>query len=222
MRMRTFVAAALGTALLLVGCNDDGGSASDDTDPTEDTEPAAPDVTDAGDTESTTTTSAVASDAFVVEDSPVAGTLEEAYGAPDADPIVEPGTAGVQWYAGAGTWVAVFIGLDLEGLGPLCPGTSVETGPGTFLHVSNTPTEDGACEGFTNPEATVRRCGEVLVYETLIPLDVEGTLYGSVERAADGGIEGITSRAEADPGQAPDIDPQAPAYDSPAGVFECE
>jgi len=179
-------------------------------------------VTEAGDGESTTTTTTAATEASPVEDSPVAAVLEEAYGAPGADPILEPGSAGVLWYDGGETWVAVFVGPDFDALGPLCPGTSIETSPGTFEHNSNTPTGEGACEGFSTPEAAVRSCGNALVYESLIPIDATGTLYGSLERAADGGIEGVTSRVEADAGSAAPIDLEADAYDTPDGIQACE
>jgi len=206
--------------LVIAACSDDGGGDADDA--TEDTEAPAPEVTDAGDGEATTPTTTAETEASPVEDSPVAAVLEEAYGAPGAEPILEPGTAGVLWYDGGETWVAVFVGADLDALGPLCPGSSLETGPGTFEFVSNTPTEEGACEGFTNPEASVRRCGTALVYESLIPMDATGTLYGSIERAADGGIEGITSMVDADASSASPIDLAATAYDTPDGIQTCE
>src|SRR5215203_5227216 len=177
-----FFAAIALALVLLAGCGDDGGG-----DATEDTEGSGPEVTEAGDVTTTTSATATTEEPSPVEDSPVTGVLTEAYGAEGAEPIVEPETAAALWYDGGETWIAVFVGLDVDALGPLCPGTSIETAPGSFEFVSNTPTEDGACEGFDNPEASVRNCGGALVYESLIPIDTEGTLYGSIERAADGG-----------------------------------
>ncbi len=213
MGKRTFFAPIALALALLAGCGDDGGGEA-----TEDTEAGGPGVTEAGDV---TTTTGAPADAAPVENSTVAGPLEEAYGAPGAEPILEPGAAAALWYDGGETWVAVFVGVDLDDLGPLCPGSSIETAPGTFEFVSNTPTEDGACEGFNNPEASLRICGDAIVYESLIPIDAEGTLYGSIERAADGGIEGITGRAEANAAAAPPIDLSADTYDTPDGVFTC-
>lgn len=216
MRTRSvLLASALGLLALVLGaCSDDGGSSE-----TEDTEASSPETTET--TAATTTTAA--EEAFEVEDSPVAASLDQPYGPPGADPIVEPGSAGILWYDGGETWVAVFVGLDLDALGPVCPGSSMEVSPATFDFNSNTPTEEGACEGFTTPEATVRRCGSALVYQSLVPMDAEGTLYASLERPdGQGGIEGITSMVQADAAAAPAIDPTASAYLTPDGEFACD
>ena len=49
-------------------------------------------------------------------------------------------------------------------------------------------------------------CDGVLTYRTAVPVDAAGTLYGTVERPADGGIMGITSTAPNSPGEFPLLD----------------
>jgi hypothetical protein len=122
------------------------------------------------------------------------------------------------WYRSAGVYVIAFGGLDLAETGPLCPGTSVQTGAG-FEHVTNSPTEEGACEGAENlagPEAGVRTCGPLLLYISEIPENTEGDLFASLEvYQEDGTIIGVTGVAEADMSAAPEIDPEADAYTLP-------
>lgn len=65
----------------------------------------------------------------------------------------------------------------------LCPGNSIATD--TFLHVSNAPTEEGACDNS-------RR----VVYETIIPGETEGVSFGSLEWRAGEEIHGMTSQAQ--------------------------
>ncbi len=69
---------------------------------------------------------------------------------------------------------------------------------------------EGGCEGATtlaNAPAGVKICDGKLLYLTEIPVETEGTLYGSVEVFLDdGSIVGVTSQAEADANAAPEID----------------
>ena len=76
----------------------------------------------------------------------------------------------------------------------LCPGNSIATPD--FLHISNTPTEDGSCTDFPTDTAAVQVCsGDVWLNQTLIPGDLEGILYGSLEwNADDGSIQGKYSQ----------------------------
>lgn len=111
-----------------------------------------------------------------------------------------PGTVFANWFTYGGFYVVGYYGLDLETSGALCPGNSIMTG-GTWLHVSNAPTEDGACEGFPtltdNPDVGPVDCHGTLFYRTAIPSDLQGTLYGTIEMLdADGNLVGITSQAE--------------------------
>ena len=111
-----------------------------------------------------------------------------------------PGTVYANWFTSGGFYVVGYYGLDLEVSGALCPGNSIMTG-GTWLHISNAPTEDGACEGFPtlteDPEVGPVDCHGTLFYRTAIPSDLQGTLYGTIEMLdADGNLVGITSQAE--------------------------
>jgi hypothetical protein len=112
-----------------------------------------------------------------------------------------PGTVFANWFTSGGFYVVGYYGLDLDVSGALCPGNSIMTG-GTWLHISNAPTEDGACEGFPtlteDPEVgPVDDCHGTLFYRTAIPSDLQGTLYGTIEMLdADGNLVGITSQAE--------------------------
>jgi hypothetical protein len=133
------------------------------------------------------------------------------------------GTVTAHWYRSDGVYVVVFAGLDLEETGPVCPGSSIQT-DGGFEHVTNSPTEQGACEGAPNvaPSGSGSRiCGPLVLYVTEIPDDAEGDLFASIERYADGGkIVGVTGVIGADPSAAPQVDADAGAYSLPAGMLE--
>jgi hypothetical protein len=138
---------------------------------------------------------------------------------PTEDELPVPlNTVEAHWYRSAGVYVIAFGGLDLAKSGPLCPGTSVQTGAG-FEHVTNSPTEEGACEGAENlagSDAGVRICGPLVLYITEIPEGIEGDLFASLERyEEDGTIIGVTGVVEADMSAAPEIDPAADAYTLP-------
>jgi hypothetical protein len=160
-------------------------------------------------------------EAPVVEESPLVAPLDSPFGPPGEPPFIPLGSGQVAWYDGGDTWVVVFLGLDLDGLGAFCPGSSIEVSPDAFEGVSNTPTEPGACEGYTTPEASMQRCGEVLIYDTLIPMDAQGTLYGSVGVPVEGGSYGVLGTVEADPASAPPLEPGAEAYSTPDGEVTC-
>ena len=111
-----------------------------------------------------------------------------------------PGTVFANWFTSGGFYVVGYFGLDLENSGPLCPGNSIMTG-GTWLHISNAPTEEGACEGFPtlteDPDVGPVDCHGTLFYRTAIPSDLQGTLYGTIEKLdEEGNLVGITSQAE--------------------------
>jgi len=111
-----------------------------------------------------------------------------------------PGTVTANWFTSGGFYVVAYYGLDLAATGPLCPGNSILAGGG-WLHVSNAPTEEGACEGFPtltdDPDVGPIICHGELFYRTAIPSDLQGTLFGTLEMLdADGNLVGITSQAE--------------------------
>jgi hypothetical protein len=141
-------------------------------------------------------------------------------GTPSASELPAPaGSVVVLWYETDDTWVAVFKGLDASA--PVCPGTSLETSPGTFNHVSNSPTEEGACEGIPSagiakaPQG-VRVCDGVAFYVTRIPVDTPGSLWASFQVTQDGAAVGLTGAVKPE-GEAPQIDPTASAYKLPEG-----
>lgn len=111
-----------------------------------------------------------------------------------------PGEVTASWFTSGGFYVVGYFGLDLEASGALCPGNSIMTG-GTWLHITNAPTEEGACEGFPtltdDPDVGPVDCHGTLFYRTAIPGDLQGTLYGTIEMLdEEGNLVGITSQAE--------------------------
>jgi hypothetical protein len=132
-------------------------------------------------------------------------------------------TVEAHWYRSGGMYVVAFRGLDLDETGPVCPGSSAQTDSG-FEHVTNSPTEDRACEGAQNIaglDAGVRICGPLVLYITEIPEDTEGDLFASVERYAKRGrIVGVTGVVAADSSEAPSIDPEADTLVLPEGMIE--
>ena len=111
-----------------------------------------------------------------------------------------PGMVTANWFTSGGYYVVAYYGLDLEVNDVLCPGNSIMSG-GTWLHITNAPTAEGACEGFPtlteDPDVGPVDCHGVLFYRTAIPSDLQGTLYGTLEMLdADGNLVGITSQAE--------------------------
>jgi hypothetical protein len=132
-------------------------------------------------------------------------------------------TVEAHWYRSGGMYVVVFGGLDLDETGSICPGSSIQTDAG-FEHVTNSPTEEGACEGaptIAGSGAGVRACGPLLLYITAIPEDTEGDLFASVERyARSGKIIGVTGVVAADMSAAPEIDPEADGYTLQEGMIE--
>jgi hypothetical protein len=132
-------------------------------------------------------------------------------------------TVEAHWYRSGGMYVVAFRGLDLDESGPVCPGSSAQTDSG-FEHVTNSPTEDRACEGAQNIaglDAGVRICGPLVLYITEIPENTEGDLFASVERYAKRGrIVGVTGVVAADMSAAPEIDPEADRYTVQEGMIE--
>lgn len=113
------------------------------------------------------------------------------------------------WYQSLGRYVVYYAGLSLEASGPLCPGNSIRTESG-FEHVSNAPTEEGACTGapaLAADPAGVKICDGKVLYLTEIPVEAQGTLYGSIEvYLEDGSIVGEKGQTEANAADAPVID----------------
>ncbi len=110
-----------------------------------------------------------------------------------------PGTVTANWFTSGGFYVVAYYGVDLETAGALCPGNSIFTDASGWIHISNAPTEEGACEGFPtltdDPAVGPVDCHGELFYRTAIPSDLQGTLYGTIEMLdPDGNLVGITSQ----------------------------
>lgn len=206
--------------VLVAACGDD-----DDATPTSEASPtaSASDTSPTGDANGETATGDVtppppasgAAGQLLLPVTPVMATLTETYqtgpgGPPSADQLpIGAGRVQALWYQSGGKYVVYYAGLFSEDSDPICPGNSIETDSG-FEHISNAPTAEGACEGATTLAAApagVKICASKLLYLTEIPVEAEGTLYGSVEVFLDdGSIVGVTSQAEADAAAAPEID----------------
>lgn len=120
-----------------------------------------------------------------------------------------PAVAEVRWYTYQDRNVVAFSNFDVSAAGPPCPGASILTDVG-FEFVSNAPTEERACEGFptvtTDPVVEARICQGTLFYVTLVPSEMQGSLFGTLEALAEPGIlVGLSSTAESALG-APGID----------------
>ncbi len=186
---------AVAVVLLLAACGGDADGASTTAAGAETTEATAvPTSTEAPAT--TTTTSAGAEGA--IPDPQAGVTL-----VPGAGEDITAGDVFLYWYRDTvgGNYVALYAGPGIAGSAglALCPGNSIASPD--FKHISNTPVEDGSCEGFPTESASVQVCsGDVWLYRTLIPGDAEGTLYGSLEwNATDGSIKGLSSQFQTAP-----------------------
>jgi hypothetical protein len=109
-----------------------------------------------------------------------------------------------------GTMVAIYHGPGLSDPTGLCPGNSLNSGG--FEFISNAPATKGACEGFPTDVGSVRVCtSNVWLYNTKIPNDSVGDLYGSIEKLVDGTFFGATAIAT-NKAATPQIDYTAAAY----------
>jgi hypothetical protein len=111
-----------------------------------------------------------------------------------------PGSVTAQWYTSGDRYVVAYVGLDVSEGESLCPGNSILTNAG-FLHVSNAPTVEGACDDFptltTDPDVGPVVCQGTLVYVTAIPSTEQGMLFGTLEALSeDGAIVGLTSAVQ--------------------------
>ncbi len=197
MRTIAYLLAGMLFIALIAACTDDDG---DKDDGSTDATPTAESTDEA--------TATPEEGAFSLPDTTVSASLTTTYGPPDELPVAE-GSVEARWYQSGGKYVVHYLGLSLAESGPLCPGNSISTDSG-FLHISNAPTEAGACTGANTlvpPPTGVKLCGEQVLYLTDIPADLTGILYGTIEiYLADGTIVGLTSMATADAAAAPEID----------------
>jgi hypothetical protein len=109
-----------------------------------------------------------------------------------------------------GTMVAIYHGPGLSHPTGLCPWNSLNSEG--FEFISNAPATEGACEGFPTDLGSVRVCSSnVWLYNTKIPNDSVGNLYGSLEKLVDGTFVGSTAVATNTAGTPP-IDYAAAGY----------
>lgn len=187
-------------ALIFAACDGGGASTTNAGSDTTTTIEQPADATTTTTVAATTTTEAVtttAEETVMIPDPSTGVTL-----VPYSDENITAGDVFLYWYrdGDAGNYLALYAGPGIAGAAgqALCPGNSIAAPD--FLHISNTPVEDGSCEGFTTATAEVQVCsGHIWIYRTAIPGDLEGTLYGSLEwNAADGTVKGLTSQFPTD------------------------
>jgi hypothetical protein len=206
---KEFVWVVAAIAVLTAGCTQQQAQQ-----PPDETTPS-PEEAEAVDLEASTVTHPL--------DTPYKVNADGSAASPEEGELPAPaGSIRVHWYKTDEDWVALFQGIEADGL---CPGTSLQTEAG-FEHVSNSPTQEGACEGIeviASPPDGVRVCDGVMIYVSLIPVDAEGTLFASVQTNEEGGEQvGITGGTQADAAAAPDIDLDAPGYRLPEGFEPAE
>lgn len=223
---RLLIVLSMVLALVAASCSSDSGSSTTTAQEADPTATTAPDDSDDGgdaEPEPTATTAPEPEPTATPEPEPTAtpepvrGEINESFVgsplAPYAPTAMLDGEVRVYWNNGTrGNIVAIYHGDGLADLTGLCPGNSLQTSDGAFSHVSNTPAAPGACDGFPTPPSFLLTCtGNVVLYETQIPNDSDGVLWGSLEWNSDAGIVGYTSQASNTPG--------TPMIDMDARVF---
>jgi len=205
-------------ALIAAACGDDDAATTEATQPTSAATAATTTTTTAPTTTTTTTTTVPEPAGPDLPPSGVVGVVDMSYkwgnetGEATQDELPFPlGFIEARWYLAGDRYAVVYVGLDLEQSGPLCPGSSILS-QGAFLHVSSSPSPGGTCEGsgasIIGPPNGTQVCGGVVSYLTEIPAGTMGTLYGSIEVYTGTGTNyGASSTAEADPDNMPEIDP---------------
>jgi hypothetical protein len=140
---------------------------------------------------------------------------------PAGGDLFPAGSVEAHWYAWDGFYVVLFRGYDATGDQQICAGTSVLVEGAGFENVTNSPylaTPEQVCieaDAVLEPPQGVRACGPLLYYLTEIPIEAEGTLYGTLEISyGDGVWEGQTSQALSNPA-VPTFEPSLPAYELP-------
>ncbi len=223
MRSARWMTAVVACAAVATACGSDDAPGSPST--TASTAPAsttteAPETTTTTVEATTTTQPAGPVDVQVADfpETPLTAPLDQTYGAngaafDEAAFGLAPDSLTAAWYRAGDRWAVHYRGLDSAGANGKCPGNSIETASG-FEYVSNSPYGALACSVFTGlvlPPGSLYLCASTaVVYVSEIPIDAEGTLYGSLEQGlTDGSIQGATSTVVADAAVAPEIDPSS-------------
>ena len=190
--------------------------------PTTTTTAAAAETTTTTTADATTTTEetgTTASAVIVIEPTTAIGVLQP-YSTGGSD-LFPPGSVEAHWYQWDGFYVVLYRGFDAQAGEEICAGNSIQPPAGPpFLFTTNSPylgAADAICFGapkITTPPFGVHACGPLLYYLTEIPIDEQGTLFGTLEIGTAAGFEGQTSEAASDRG-VPEFEPGLPAYGLP-------
>lgn len=172
----------------------------------------------------TTTTEAETEDpAAVMVDPTTAIGILQPYSDGGAD-LFPAGSVEANWYQWDGSYVVLYRGFDASAGQEICAGNSILVEGIGFNDVTNSPylgAADEICVGaaaILEPPEGVQVCGPLLYYLTAIPIDKEGTLYGTLEIGTAPGFEGQTSQAASD-ASVPEFEPGLAAYElPPSGV----
>ena len=193
------------------------------------TSAAAATTTTAGG-EETTTTELVAAP---VAPTTAIGSLEP-YGPGDGPHMFPPGSVEAHWYQWDGSYVVLYRGFDAAADQEICAGNSILLAGAGFSNATNSPylnDADVICIDaaalILEPPDGVQVCGSLLYYLTAIPIESEGTLYGTLEIGfGNDRREGQTSTTASD-AAVPQFEPGLAAYELPPsgvddlGVIAC-
>jgi hypothetical protein len=178
------------------------------------TSPAAGETTTTVEGETTTTLAAA-----VVPATNTIGVLQP-YSTGGGD-LFPAGSVEAHWYQWDGSYIVLYRGFDAASGQEICAGNSILIEGVGFESVTNSPhldTADAICvdaDKVLEAPGGVRACGSLLYYLTEIPIDGEGTLFGTLEIGfGDDVWEGQTSQALTNP-SVPEFEPDLPAYELP-------
>lgn len=196
--------------------------------PASTTSTSTPESTTTSTTEGTDTGETPGVTPVAITESQVKGTLTYYPGSEGQVPF-EDGGVEANWYTWDGQFVVAYAGWDATTGDPQCPGNSLEISPQSFDFISNSPSGDGGCDpedtfpNLVSGDEGARVCEGLVLYRTIIPVEGDdgtptaGNLYGSIERAVEGGFVGATSMAPVDSGSIGELDFTADAYTVPEG-----
>lgn len=186
---------------------------------------AAPTTTLATTTTVETTTSSAAptttqAPGLEVLATPVVGVLAP-YPPEDRGQALLPDPVEAHWYQHDGRYVVLYRGFDASAGREICAGNSIFIGGVGFTNITNSPhlgAVDEICVNvakIAEPPSGVYACGSLLYYVTEIPIESEGTLYGTLEIGAPDGFSGQSSQADTDLANTPEFLPNQAAYELP-------
>jgi hypothetical protein len=140
---------------------------------------------------------------------------------PGGGDLFPPASVEAHWYQWDGLYVVLYRGFDAAAGREICAGNSVLIEGADFNNRTNSPylsAADEICfdaDKVLEPPDGVQACGSLLYYLTEIPIDADGTLFGTLEIGlGDGEGDGQTSQAVSDPA-VPEFRPGLAAYQLP-------